>query len=65
MLQEAIVESPVIATLENAAVPTLSHGVRDELIAGTLAGWAQVVVGHPFDTVKVIFTPLNRARAVP
>ncbi|KAJ9059175.1 hypothetical protein DSO57_1005098 [Entomophthora muscae] len=55
MFQEAIDENPagVIATLDKAAVPTLSHGVRDELIAGTFAGWAQVVVGHPFDTVKV------------
>ncbi|KAJ1656577.1 hypothetical protein IWQ61_003871 [Dispira simplex] len=26
--------------------------VRD-LMAGTVGGWAQVVVGHPFDTVKV------------
>ncbi|RKP10217.1 mitochondrial carrier domain-containing protein [Thamnocephalis sphaerospora] len=24
-----------------------------ELVAGTVGGWAQVVVGHPFDTVKV------------
>lgn len=24
-----------------------------EFIAGTVGGWAQVVVGHPFDTIKV------------
>ncbi|ORX69420.1 mitochondrial carrier [Linderina pennispora] len=24
-----------------------------EFIAGTMGGWAQVVVGHPFDTIKV------------
>ncbi|RKP23261.1 mitochondrial carrier domain-containing protein, partial [Syncephalis pseudoplumigaleata] len=24
-----------------------------EIIAGTVGGWAQVIVGHPFDTVKV------------
>jgi hypothetical protein len=24
-----------------------------ELIAGTIGGWAQVIVGHPFDTLKV------------
>lgn len=24
-----------------------------ELVAGTFGGWAQVVVGHPFDTLKV------------
>ncbi|KAJ1930472.1 hypothetical protein IWQ60_000257 [Tieghemiomyces parasiticus] len=24
-----------------------------DLIAGTVGGWAQVVVGHPFDTIKV------------
>ncbi|KAI9593931.1 mitochondrial carrier domain-containing protein [Syncephalis fuscata] len=28
------------------------HHVR-EIVAGTVGGWAQVFVGHPFDTVKV------------
>jgi hypothetical protein len=28
------------------------HHIR-EIVAGTVGGWAQVVVGHPFDTVKV------------
>ncbi|KAI8058075.1 mitochondrial carrier domain-containing protein [Syncephalis plumigaleata] len=28
------------------------HYIR-EIVAGTVGGWAQVVVGHPFDTVKV------------
>jgi solute carrier family 25 carnitine/acylcarnitine transporter 20/29 len=26
----------------------------NELIAGTVGGWAQVAIGHPFDTVKVL-----------
>ncbi|CAG8763099.1 33326_t:CDS:2 [Gigaspora margarita] len=34
-----------------APVPALV--LPQEVVAGTLAGWAQVVVGHPFDTVKV------------
>ncbi|RIB05543.1 mitochondrial carrier domain-containing protein [Gigaspora rosea] len=34
-----------------APVPALI--LPQEVVAGTLAGWAQVVVGHPFDTVKV------------
>ncbi|KAM3585875.1 hypothetical protein VKS41_002416 [Umbelopsis sp. WA50703] len=24
-----------------------------DIVAGTVGGWAQVVVGHPFDTIKV------------
>jgi len=32
---------------------TTNYKVQHELIAGTFAGWAQVFVGHPFDTVKV------------
>ncbi|CAO3599793.1 unnamed protein product [Absidia cylindrospora] len=31
------------------AIPKLAQ----DLIAGTIGGWAQVVVGHPFDTLKV------------
>ncbi|KAL0076048.1 mitochondrial carrier domain-containing protein [Phycomyces blakesleeanus] len=31
------------------AIPKLAQ----DLIAGTAGGWAQVVVGHPFDTLKV------------
>ncbi|KAI8376307.1 mitochondrial carrier domain-containing protein [Radiomyces spectabilis] len=27
--------------------------VAQDLVAGTVGGWAQVVVGHPFDTLKV------------
>ncbi len=26
----------------------------NEVIAGTVGGWAQVAIGHPFDTVKVL-----------
>ncbi|KAJ2964688.1 hypothetical protein NQZ79_g461 [Umbelopsis isabellina] len=31
------------------AVPKFAQ----DIIAGTIGGWAQVVVGHPFDTIKV------------
>jgi hypothetical protein len=24
----------------------------NEVIAGTVGGWAQVAIGHPFDTIK-------------
>jgi hypothetical protein len=39
----------------------------NHLIAGTAAGIAQIVVGHPFDTIKVAFfllcaDPLPRLR---
>jgi solute carrier family 25 carnitine/acylcarnitine transporter 20/29 len=37
-----------------------------EYIAGSVAGVAQVVVGHPFDTVKVIlFPPFIRSIFLP
>lgn len=26
----------------------------NEIIAGTIGGWAQVAIGHPFDTIKVL-----------
>ncbi|CAG8488816.1 9389_t:CDS:2 [Dentiscutata erythropus] len=35
------------------ATPVQPFAIPPEVFAGTLAGWAQVVVGHPFDTVKV------------
>ncbi|KAI8145117.1 mitochondrial carrier domain-containing protein [Fennellomyces sp. T-0311] len=34
---------------EKSAIPPLAK----DIIAGTVGGWAQVVVGHPFDTLKV------------
>ncbi|KAI7880242.1 mitochondrial carrier [Lichtheimia hyalospora FSU 10163] len=36
-------------TVQKFAIPALAK----DLIAGTVGGWAQVVVGHPFDTLKV------------
>ncbi|KAI9097242.1 mitochondrial carrier domain-containing protein [Phlyctochytrium arcticum] len=33
--------------------PEATQTVLKDLIAGTAGGWAQVVVGHPFDTLKV------------
>ncbi|GAA5873063.1 hypothetical protein JCM16303_006929 [Sporobolomyces ruberrimus] len=50
--------STSIATLdplspELPAASTGSSTVGKELLAGTVAGWAQVMVGQPFDIVKV------------
>ncbi|KAF7724998.1 hypothetical protein EC973_000491 [Apophysomyces ossiformis] len=40
----------VLPTAQSSfAIPKLAQN----LIAGTVGGWAQVVVGHPFDTIKV------------
>ncbi|GAA6017573.1 hypothetical protein JCM11491_005288 [Sporobolomyces phaffii] len=36
-----------------APVPAPTSSVGKELLAGTVAGWAQVFVGQPFDIVKV------------
>ncbi|KAJ1970768.1 hypothetical protein H4R35_005669 [Dimargaris xerosporica] len=33
-------------------MPLVPEPARD-FVAGTMGGWAQVVVGHPFDTIKV------------
>jgi hypothetical protein len=38
--------------IEYTVTMVSEHHVR-EWIAGTVGGWAQVLVGHPFDTVKV------------
>ncbi|KAI9315241.1 mitochondrial carrier domain-containing protein [Dichotomocladium elegans] len=40
------------AELIEVKKPVIPALARD-LIAGTIGGWAQVVVGHPFDTLKV------------
>ncbi|ORY91178.1 mitochondrial carrier domain-containing protein, partial [Syncephalastrum racemosum] len=45
MTQTEAVPDPVART----AIPALAQ----DLVAGTFGGWAQVVVGHPFDTLKV------------
>lgn len=31
----------------------------NEVIAGTVGGWAQVAIGHPFDTIKVLLQTNN------
>ncbi|KAI9281290.1 mitochondrial carrier domain-containing protein [Umbelopsis sp. AD052] len=43
-------------TTQTTVVPTTSFTIpkfAQDVIAGTIGGWAQVVVGHPFDTIKV------------
>ena len=35
---------------------------REDLVAGSIAGAAQVCVGHPFDTIKVIMELIKRVR---
>ncbi|KAJ3178398.1 hypothetical protein HDU85_005196 [Gaertneriomyces sp. JEL0708] len=34
-------------------VPADKYRTLKDMVAGTVGGWAQVVVGHPFDTLKV------------
>ncbi|CAO3677808.1 unnamed protein product [Rhizopus stolonifer] len=41
------------ATLREQNVGFQVPKLAQDLIAGTCGGWAQVVVGHPFDTLKV------------
>ncbi|PVU88898.1 hypothetical protein BB561_005653 [Smittium simulii] len=47
--------SPASATQprQSTAASTTIPMPLQEFIAGTAGGWAQVVVGHPFDTIKV------------
>lgn len=40
-------------TIASSPAPPASLSVVKELIAGTVGGTAQILVGHPFDTVKV------------
>ncbi|GAB5592025.1 hypothetical protein Unana1_06925 [Umbelopsis nana] len=43
-------------TTAQTTVPTATFAIpkfAQDIIAGTIGGWAQVVVGHPFDTIKV------------
>ncbi|KAI7833653.1 mitochondrial carrier domain-containing protein [Kickxella alabastrina] len=42
-------ETVIITTKKKEVVPKAAG----EFVAGTMGGWAQVVVGHPFDTIKV------------
>ncbi|KAJ2777039.1 hypothetical protein H4R18_005355 [Coemansia javaensis] len=42
-----------MASIEASERTTLVPRAVGDFAAGTMGGWAQVVVGHPFDTIKV------------
>mmetsp|Transcript_48114 Transcript_48114/g.58019 ORF Transcript_48114/g.58019 Transcript_48114/m.58019 type:complete len:390 (+) Transcript_48114:64-1233(+) len=52
-LTSALNATDALQLKENNAAATVEIDTIDDLIAGGVAGMASVVVGHPFDTIKV------------